>query len=360
MKTIFSYALAATLISSVLGHGWVQTIQVDGQTFSGPRPSQLDSNPPSSAVRQISNNGPILATNVNSADMACGIGAKVAKDVIEVNPGSQMSMTWTDGGSPWLHAKGPITLYIASCGGTTCDKFSADAATGATWFKFAEFGFKDQSAGIWFQQDLQNGQPLNFQLPTSLQKGDYLLRAEIIALHNSPAEIYPSCTQIRFTGNAAAKNFVSSPSNGVQFPGAYSSGDAGFHFDVFTGPFGNYPFPGPTLSNIAPDASSDSGSSNNSSGSSSSNAPSSSGSATSDGNVNHAPANTASSSTPAATSSATTSNEPPQTSSTPVAPAPRPTGKSCKARRRRSLKAEGLEHLARHKRTTRSRFPRGH
>jgi len=76
---------------------------------------------------------------------------------------------------------------------------------------------------------LVEGGPLNFQLPDAIEPGDYLLRAEIVALHNTPGEIYPSCTQVRFSERSGDPT---TPSDSIKLPGGYVTSDPGFNYNV--------------------------------------------------------------------------------------------------------------------------------
>ncbi|KAG9020148.1 hypothetical protein FS837_008560, partial [Tulasnella sp. UAMH 9824] len=84
----------------------------------------------------------------------------------------------------------------------------------------------------------------SFTIPSDIPPGDYLLRAEVIALHVAygigGAQHYMSCYQLKITGGGSA-----SPS-GVSFPGAYSLNDPGILFTLYTS-FTTYTIPGPTV-----------------------------------------------------------------------------------------------------------------
>jgi hypothetical protein len=88
-------------------------------------------------------------------------------------------------------------------------------------------------------------------LPTDLKAGDYLLRHELIALHNAQtagkAEFYPSCTQIRLSGAGTASPPASEL---VKFPGAYAPTDPGLLVNIYTTPL-HYAMPGGPLSALA-------------------------------------------------------------------------------------------------------------
>ncbi|KIJ29759.1 lytic polysaccharide monooxygenase [Sphaerobolus stellatus SS14] len=245
MTKYLSFALVASFIPSVLAHGWVSSVTVDGKVFRGPIPPDGDGSGTmpvtTTPIRSIATKGP-----VNVDGQACGsVSASPANQVIDVKPGDKMTFQWTDGAETWLHGVGPISFYIAKCGNTngtnsSCENFSANDVANAEWFKIAQLGFKDEQK--WFQADIQAGKPLTVQLPDGLA-GEYL---------NVPAEIYPSCTQIRFSDSAPGK-LVTSPTNGVKFPGAYKpdlSSNPGFQLSSNI-VASAYVFPGPPLSNIA-------------------------------------------------------------------------------------------------------------
>lgn len=108
---------------------------------------------------------------------------------------------------------------------------------------------------------------VDLTLPTDITPGGYLVRHEIIALHNGQyengAEFYPSCTQINVRGSGSG-----TPDPTVSFPGAYSPKDPGILVNVYD-EGSSYVFPGGPLSNLAVDGS-DGSNSNSPAGNSSS------------------------------------------------------------------------------------------
>jgi len=194
----------------------------------------------------------------------------------------------------WI-LSGPMEVYLASCGSVSCDKFDA---SNAKWFKINEVGKRNGDG--WIQQDqcmLLFGSPIfgftianrtfsvdgkahSFKLPSTLARGGYLLRHEIVALHlaDQPggAEFYPSCIQINVGGSQSG---APSPNELVKFPGGYTDKDPGILVNAFGG--AAYKFPGPAISKLASKADvptgSDGGDTNSDAGSSSSPLPSSTG-----------------------------------------------------------------------------------
>lgn len=86
--------------------------------------------------------------------------------------------------------------------------------------------------------------PVDVKIPSDIAPGDYLLRAEVIALHTASslnsAQFYASCYQITVAGSGSA-----TPS-GVLFPGAYKNTDPGVLVDIHQ-KMSTYVNPGPSV-----------------------------------------------------------------------------------------------------------------
>jgi len=133
---------------------------------------------------------------------------------------------------------GPVTVYMAK----VSDARTA-AGTSAGWFKVSEGGLMSNNPDYWAVQVLNtNCGHWTFKVPSDLPSGDYLIRAEVIALHVAGsaggAQFYPACYQVQLTGTGNANPPT------VRFPGAYSASDPGIlvniHQDLST-----YKIPGP-------------------------------------------------------------------------------------------------------------------
>jgi cellulase len=105
---------------------------------------------------------------------------------------------------------GPVLIYMAKVS-------DAKTATSGSFFKVAEDGYTGTTSS-WGTEILNaNCGKRAFTVPKSLASGDYLVRAEAIALHAGAGnpQPYVSCFQVKVTGGGSA-----TPS-GVSFPGAY-------------------------------------------------------------------------------------------------------------------------------------------
>ena len=93
--TIPFFALAASIVPSVLGHGFLGSIQIDGKTYTGPDPSE---SPPKdggdSVIRQKMTVNPL---KVDDQFLGCGNNAAKAKQVAEAKPGSTVVINWRGG-----------------------------------------------------------------------------------------------------------------------------------------------------------------------------------------------------------------------------------------------------------------------
>lgn len=194
-----------------------------------------------SCTRTVLNNNPI--SSLSSSDMFCGIQPKATSGVCEVAAGDSLTVE--------MHAQpnerscsqpaiggnhyGPVLIYMAKVA-------DAKTATSGSFFKVAEDGYKGTTP-TWGTEILNaNCGKRAFTVPKSLAAGDYLVRAEAIALHAGAGnpQPYVSCFQVKVTGGGSA-----TPS-GVSFPGAYKLSDPLFTKAIYDSSF-TYVSPGPAV-----------------------------------------------------------------------------------------------------------------
>ncbi|KAF1363575.1 hypothetical protein EJ07DRAFT_102282 [Lizonia empirigonia] len=169
------------------------------------------------------------------------------KDIINVKAGDKLATEWhhtldstpeTDKSDPIDPGHlGPIMVYLAKV-----DSALTTTVTGLKWFKIYEDGL--DSNGTWAVTRLYNNKgKVEFTLPKCIPNGQYLLRAEIIALHAAStypgAQLYMECAQINVTGGGSA-----TPTT-VSFPGAYKGTDPGIKFQLYWPVPTSYVIPGP-------------------------------------------------------------------------------------------------------------------
>jgi hypothetical protein len=139
----------------------------------------------------------------------------------------------------WLHALGPMTVWLARCGGdeteTETDCRDVDVNQ-VRWFKIWEAGLLEGpnlAEGLWYQKEFQNwdGKPdlWPVTIPKGLKPGLYMIRHEILSIHveNKP-QFYPECAHLNVTGGGdlfPPEEFL------VRFPGVYDKDGESFEFE---------------------------------------------------------------------------------------------------------------------------------
>ncbi|KAH7071223.1 glycoside hydrolase family 61 protein [Paraphoma chrysanthemicola] len=210
-------------------------------------------------VRVPTYDGPIQ--DVTSNDIICNGGLNPLRtplptDIINVKAGDKLTAEWhhtldskpeTDKSDPIDPGHlGPIMVYLAKV-----DNALTTTVTGLKWFKIYEDGM--DAKGEWAVTRLYNNKgKVDFVLPSCVPAGQYLLRAELIALHgaaNYPgAQFYMECAQINVAASSVARRQLAprafSP-NYVSFPGAYKGTDPGVKFQLYWPKPTSYTIPGP-------------------------------------------------------------------------------------------------------------------
>lgn len=164
-----------------------------------------------------------------------------AELTVPKQPGDRDCATEAIGGAHY----GPVQVYMSA----VSDSASADGSDG--WFKVFADTWALNSAGSSGDDDYWGTKDLNtccgkmdVVIPTDIAAGDYLLRAEALALHTAAstggAQFYMTCYQLTVTGSGSA-----SPAT-VDFPGAYAADDPGILVDIHA-TMTTYIAPGPTV-----------------------------------------------------------------------------------------------------------------
>ncbi|KAF2668141.1 hypothetical protein BT63DRAFT_479563 [Microthyrium microscopicum] len=205
------YSLIALLFAeTVYSHATWNNFFVDGKASK-------------ECLRVVSTNSP--TTNLASPDLRCGPGgAKPAASSCAVKAGSkiEMQMHQQPGdlsacppkNNPAIGGRhfGPVMVYMCEV---------ADAATSSgdcSWVKVAEDAYTGTESS-WGTEVLNNNCGKRaYTIPKSLKSGNYLIRAEALALHSQPGQSYIACSQINVTGGGSTKLPA-----GVKFPGAYTA-----------------------------------------------------------------------------------------------------------------------------------------
>ncbi|TRM60724.1 glycoside hydrolase family 61 protein [Schizophyllum amplum] len=240
MVKLASFAILGSLIATATAHTRVWGVYVNGE-YQGDGASQYVRSPPT--------NNPIK--DLTSSSMMCNVNNAAVSKRVSVAGGDELTFEWyhnyrNDDIIASSH-HGPIQVYM-----------SGD--DGATWTKIFSDSY-DTSSSTWAVDRLLTSAGKHSVIIPDVPAGNYLLRAEILALHEADvtytsnpirgAQNYPSCTQITVTSNGAD----ALPANGVKFPGAYTDSSPGIVFNVWP-PYGpdpaTYVAPGPAVWDKAP------------------------------------------------------------------------------------------------------------
>ncbi|KAM0718666.1 hypothetical protein Q7P37_005737 [Cladosporium fusiforme] len=185
--------------------------------------------------------------DLGSKDMACGQdGDKGVARTCPISGGQQLTFEyrqWPDDAPRASIAKGhmgPCAVYLKKV-----DDATTATASGDGWFKLWDEGL--DGSGKWCTNKVtDNNGHLSVTLPDSLPGGDYLVRPELLALHNIPEkhqpEFYVGCAQMFLKSSGS-----SGPKETVSIPGYVSGEDAGTTYNPFEKPLKDYKVPGPKV-----------------------------------------------------------------------------------------------------------------
>ncbi|KAF8324031.1 hypothetical protein DL93DRAFT_2123645 [Clavulina sp. PMI_390] len=228
-----SIAALAPLVATVTAHATFQELWING----------VDQG--QCCVRLPISNSPV--TDVTSNDITCNVTPTASSGLCAVNPGDSVTVEMHQqpqdrscaneaiGGAHY----GPINIYMAKVSDAT-----TAVGSSAGWFKINEMGLVSSNPDYWATEVLNdNCGHYTFTIPTGIAPGNYLLRAEVIALHVASsvggAQFYMSCYQLTVGGSG-----TTNPPT-VAIPGAYSASDPGILINIYT-QLNSYVIPGPT------------------------------------------------------------------------------------------------------------------
>ncbi|KAI0381672.1 lytic polysaccharide monooxygenase [Hypomontagnella monticulosa] len=235
MRSSFYAALAAVAATRVAGHALFQALWVDGVDMI-------------SLAISTSNSSGLTHNDIRCNAGTRGVSGKCAVKAgstvtIEMHqqPGDRKCGSEAIGGAHY----GPVNVYMSQ----VSDASSADGST--PWYKiFADSWSAKGSVGDgdnWGTNDLNAccGK-MDVPIPADTPSGDYLLRAEVIALHTAGSAggaQFISCYQITVAGDSAKAAALPA---GVKLPGALKSSDPGIQINIHA-KVSNYVNPGPAV-----------------------------------------------------------------------------------------------------------------
>ncbi|KAJ4475008.1 glycoside hydrolase family 61 protein [Lentinula aciculospora] len=291
-SSLFLSALfGCSLLPLVNAHGQILGVSANGVYNDGPNIYYSgDAKNAKTAVRTMYEaSGPSYNLPTDFTDdskMACE-GASGAPVTIQVSAGSDMQIdwvgatsdllnqpgtgdkTWPDGEYPWVHAMGTVATYIASCTNGDCTTF--DASEGS-WVKLEMDGidlsqsisddlrstmaakpeeYYPTGAGLWgMAKFVQDGSSWNVTVPSGLQNGQYIVRHELMAVHNpltssdatTGPQVYVGCIQVEVVDGGD----VTLP-EGTKAGSLYAADGDFAQYNVYSDNGANFVNPGPAV-----------------------------------------------------------------------------------------------------------------
>ncbi|KAI0154236.1 glycosyl hydrolase family 61-domain-containing protein [Xylariaceae sp. FL1272] len=230
-----SAAAAMAFATTVHAHTRMYSVWVNGEDQGDGRSVYIRSPPTNDPVKDLT-----------SADLVCNTAGGTAVDsFVSAAAGDTLSFEWyhdTRGDDIIdLSHLGPIITYIAP--------YTTDDGASPIWSKIDEEGYSD---GTWAVENLvSNSGKKDFTLPSNVAAGQYLIRQEIIALHEADvaytensargAQFYPSCVQVEVTGSGSDV-----PDTDFDFNTGYTETDPGIVFNLYAS-YTSYDIPGPAI-----------------------------------------------------------------------------------------------------------------
>ncbi|KAF2429108.1 glycoside hydrolase [Tothia fuscella] len=241
MRYIFSAAAYAGLAAA---HGYVKSYTVDGTTYPAFHKS-LDLDPKYNVKRVdwgYAKGGPPV-DNVTAPEITCRSHPLIDPALTAIaRAGANITFKWSD----WFtNHKGPVLTYMGEIK-------DGQKPEDVDFFKISEATYDPRTmrwGTDWLIED--NDNYYTSTIPSDVKPGTYIVRHELIALHNalnddyikkiSGAQIYPQCLKVQVLGDGTA-----TPKDTVKFPGGYKWDDKGILMNLYYGP-NEYISPGPAV-----------------------------------------------------------------------------------------------------------------
>jgi len=234
-----SVTLPLILVPLAAAHGAVTSYVLDGKEYPGYEAYAPQYGPPT-IQRQWKSYDPIF--DVESAAMTCN-GGTSADLVAQLAPGAKVTAKYKQ----WTHRQGPVTVWMYACEGpiASCD------GKGKKWFKIDEKGLTVQPSSLasnnWGTSIVVDKLEWTLTIPKDLKPGFYLLRHELLALHQSNTpQFYPECAQIEITGSGTA---IPAEEYLTSIPGYAKKTDSNINVDIYSSTATTFKVHGPPVWN---------------------------------------------------------------------------------------------------------------
>jgi len=232
-STLFS--AAALLIAEASAHGAVTSYVIGSTTYPG-YTGYSPSSSPATIERQWKTYDPVLS--VTDAMMTCNGGTSAALNAT-IAAGSTITAKWAQ----WTHQQGPVMVWMYKCAGA----FSACDGKSKGWFKIDQMGMTAPplTGTSWGTAIIYAKLAWTSTIPKNLAPGNYLIRHELLALHQSNTpQFYPECAQLVVTGSGTG---VPSGNYLASIPAYATATDPGVRIDIYSSTATTYTCPGPDV-----------------------------------------------------------------------------------------------------------------
>ncbi|KAF2636277.1 cel1 protein precursor [Massarina eburnea CBS 473.64] len=227
--------VVALLAAQASAHGAVTSYVIDGTTYPGYE-GFAPATSPKTIQRQWPDYNPTMT--VTDKKVMCNGGTKADLSA-KVKAGGSIKAIWKQ----WTHAQGPVMVWMYKCAGD----FASCDGSGKKWFKIDQKGMTAPplSGTAWGTNDVLKNLYWTSTVPASLAPGNYLVRHELLALHqaNTP-QFYAECAQVEVTGSGTGQ-----PSGDflATIPGYAPQSDPGITVDTYGSKADTYTCPGPKV-----------------------------------------------------------------------------------------------------------------
>ncbi|KAK1624729.1 fungal cellulose binding domain-containing protein [Colletotrichum phormii] len=263
MKSSILVSLAVFATKQTAAHATFQQLWIDGVDmirsalfYVTRKTKRLTPFQGSQCARLPQSNSPV--TNVAGSEIRCNVGGTSgvnAKCPVKAGGTVTIEMHQQNGDRSCNNEAiggahyGPVIVYLSKVDNAA----TADGSSG--WFKIFQDGWSAKSGAGSGDDDNWGTKDLNtccgkMDVPISrdIADGDYLLRAEVIALHaagaSGGAQLYMTCFQLLVSGGTG----TAKPAT-VSFPGAYKASDPGIAVNIHA-KLSGYTVPGPAVASI--------------------------------------------------------------------------------------------------------------
>ncbi|KAH7121288.1 glycoside hydrolase family 61 protein-like protein [Dendryphion nanum] len=182
--------------------------------------------------------------NLTSPSLTCNSPGTPAEEIALLTSGSEI-LAYYPG---WPHDIGAVLVWMAYCGPLDCKGFFP-SGDDKVWFKIQQRGLQSGRVreGDWALRELVRGNyTWGTRVPERLERGAYLVRHELIALHVPwTPEFYMQCAEIFIEGEGDG---VVGEEWKVGIPGVWREGDASLFLNVYEEPAASWTewrIPGP-------------------------------------------------------------------------------------------------------------------